>query len=230
MKTLNWILLVAILGSSIADGQENLYQYTNNNFRSAKVFNDTVDLANPNPKILNAAIFYLTNEIRLKNNRSELTYNPLLEKSATLHSNNMVKYNYFDHYNPRSKKLHDPNDRARFVGIYNPFLAENIAKGFVLDYIPNSLVYPEGPGIFLKTLRGKPLGPRTYLGVAEALMNSWMNSPHHKANILSKNAIQLGCGTTFYVLKDFNDMPSVMATQNFQLYEPIRSSKQKNNK
>ena len=223
-RTLKGILLIAVLSSNIGYGQEDLYQYTNDNFRSAKVFNDTVDLSNPDPKILNAAIFYLTNETRLKNDKTELKYNPLLEKSATLHSDNMVKYNFFDHFNPRSKKLHDPNDRARFVGIYNPYLAENIAKGFVLDYISDSPVYPAGRGIFLKTPNGKPIRTRTYLEVAETLMDAWMHSPHHRANILSRNAVQLGCGTTIYILNDFNDMPAVMATQNFQLYEPIRSS------
>ena len=150
-------------------------------------------------------------------------YEKKLEESATIHCNSMISEDFFDHINPKSKVLKTPNDRARFVGISNPFLAENIIETFVLQYTAGDPVYPGPKGVFRYKPDGEPIPPHTYLSLGEALIDAWMNSPHHRDNILSKKAIQLGCGTAFYRNKDFNDMPTVMATQNFQLYEKVRS-------
>ena len=49
-----------------------------------------------------------------------------------------------------------------------------------------------------------------------------MNSPAHRANILSDKGKELGCGAYLFFKKDFNDMPMFKATQNFQWFEPIQ--------
>jgi uncharacterized protein YkwD len=54
-----------------------------------------------------------------------------------------------------------------------------------------------------------------------------MNSPEHKKNILAPDALQLGCGTYFFQDPQFNDMPTFMATQNFQWYEKIKRLQEK---
>jgi uncharacterized protein YkwD len=53
-----------------------------------------------------------------------------------------------------------------------------------------------------------------------------MHSPEHKKNILSQDALELGCGTCFFTDAKFNDMPTFMATQNFQWYEKTRLQQQ----
>ena len=210
--------------SSIWSGknEDGYYSYTLDNFRDVEAFNETVDISNPDYPRLNAIIFYLTNEVRNKKKLPLLQYEEKLEECATLHSNSMVKYGFFDHINPKSKKMRNPNDRARFVGILNPYLAENIMETFVLQYKAGEPVFTGGTGVFRYKKDGDPIKPHTYLSLGEALLEGWMNSSHHKENILSKNALQLGCGTAFYLNKDFNDMPTVIATQNFQLYEAVR--------
>jgi uncharacterized protein YkwD len=205
--------------------QEEYYQYTLANFRDCKSFNDTIDCARPNSERLNAVIFYLTNEIRIKNGVKELAYHPKLEESARLHSNSMVSGHFFDHINPKSKKLREPNDRARYVGIANPFLAENIIEGFLIRYQQNEPVYYGGPGIFRYHPEDDPIKAHTYISLGESLMERWMNSSKHKANILSPQAVQLGCGTAFYQKEDFYEMPALLATQNFQFYEKIQNKK-----
>ena len=216
-------LTCAGLGLLISNNQENsYYSYTLDNFRNAEAFNETVDISNPDYPRLNAVIFYLTNEVRNKKKLPLLQYEKKLEESAILHSNSMVEYNFFDHINPKSKEMKTPNDRARLAGIINPYLAENIMETFVLQYKAGDPVFTGGKGIFRYKQDGDPIKPHTYLTLGKALLDGWMNSTHHKENILSKNALQLGCGTTFYLNKDFNDMPTVIATQNFQLYETAR--------
>jgi uncharacterized protein YkwD len=205
--------------------QTDYYSYSINNFKSNPLFSDTIDVQKPDLARLNAVIFYLTNEIRDKHNLKLLKYEPLLEKSATIHSGNMVNQNFFDHINPKSATYRAPDDRARFVGISNPFLAENIIESFMLQYKAGKQVYTGGKGIFKNKPNEQPIKAHTYLSLGESILKDWMNSPHHSSNILSKDAIQLGCGTAFFLKKDFNDMPSVMATQNFQLFEPVKKSK-----
>jgi uncharacterized protein YkwD len=206
--------------------QDDFYSFSNSNFRKNQSFNDTIDLKNPDLAKLNAVIFYLTNEIRNKHNLKVLKYEPLLEKSATLHSGNMVSQNFFDHINPKSLTYRAPDDRARFVGIVNPFLAENIIESFMLQYKAGKEVYTGGKGIFKNKPNEQPIKAHTYMSLGESILKDWMNSPHHRSNILSKDAIQLGCGTASFLKKDFNDMPTVMATQNFQLFEPVKKIKE----
>jgi len=200
------------------DEPKDNYSYTIKNFRNADIFLETIDISDPDYERLNAVIFYLTNEIRYKRKLKILDYEPLLEKSATLHSNNMLEMDFFDHVNKKSQKYKTPNDRAEAVGIANPSLAENIIETFVLQYTAGTPVYPGEKGIFRYDPEGKPIEPHSYLTLGEAMIKLWMSSPGHRKNILSPDAIQLGCGTVMYLKKDFNDMPTVLATQNFQLY------------
>lgn len=201
----------------------NLYNLNNGNFRTYHAFNDTIDTKHFQTEKLNAVVFYLTNEIRLKKKLTALEYSPLLEAMANLHSKDMVEKGFFAHTNPKIRKHREPVDRAKTVGISNPFPAENIIEAYILQYTSGNPVVPVSPGIFKKPGNAVHISPHTYLSLGEEMLRMWMNSPNHRKNILSKQALQLGCGCAFFVNKEFNSMPSIMATQNFQWYEPIRS-------
>ncbi len=222
--TCSGIILILLVFTRVC-AQEGYYNLTLSDFRENPSFNDTIDPEHPNSEILNAVLFYLTNEMRVKKKLPELIYSEHLEKSAQLHSVCMVEDDFFDHINPVSDKYKTPNDRAKAVGIVNPFLAENIVEGFVLKYKANDPVYYGGPGIFRYRPGEDPIRPHTYLSLGESLIDMWMHSPVHKANILSTNALQLGCGSAFFARKDFYDMPAVLATQNFQFYEAVQIAK-----
>lgn len=201
---------------------QSIYTKLNqNNFKNYQPFNEKIDVNNFKDTLLNAAIFYLTNEIRIKNNLSELEYCSALEKSAKLHSEMMVKNDFFSHTNKYNRKLKEPDDRARAVGISNPYLAENIVEGFLYAYKSGDKVTPAGPGIFLIPNTNKRLEAHTYLSLAQELLSIWMNSPGHKKNILAPDALQLGCGSKSYLIEDFNSMPGVKVTQNFQWFEKV---------
>jgi uncharacterized protein YkwD len=139
----------------------------------------------------------------------------------------MVKQGFFDHTNPKSKQFKTPDDRARFVGIVNPFIAENIIQSFILNYKAGDYLYTPAKGVFIRQSETIPIKPHTYLSLAESLLKDWMNSPGHRSNILSKSALQFGCGTAVFIKKDFNDMPSILATQNFQFFELVKTEKKK---
>ncbi len=210
----------------IGFSQSGYYSYDQDNFRNQALFMDTIAVQAPDLTRINAVLFYLTNAERIAQGLAPLTYHPKLEEAAQMHSNAMVHYKFFDHINQFSKPMELPDDRARLAGIYNPHLSENIIESFVLRYTPGQSVYTGAPGVFRLTPDGTPIAPHTYLSLGEQMLHDWMNSPPHRKNILSEKAVSLGCGTTLFLKTDFNDMPSVIATQNFQLLENVQAADQ----
>jgi uncharacterized protein YkwD len=208
----------------VAEAQSSYYSLSPDDFRTISAFNDTIDLENVDLVRINAILFYLTNETRKANGLNTLNYNPYLEECATLHSDNMIEKDFFDHINKRSRAYRTPEDRARSVGIQNPMLAENIIQAFLLRYTANKPVIPEGNYRFRYPDKSEPIKAHTYLSLGEKMMEEWMNSSGHRSNILHAKAVELGCGTAFYKDKD-NGMPMIMATQNFQLYYPVQVTK-----
>jgi uncharacterized protein YkwD len=107
----------------------------------------------------------------------------------------MAELNFFSH-SAQIKKRKEPEDRAKIAGITNPFIAENIAK--------------------------TPVDSQdTYLSLSKKIVTQWMNSPGHKSNILSKEALELGVGAFIIKEKEFN---YVYSTQNFQWYDLTKST------
>jgi uncharacterized protein YkwD len=196
--------------------------YTFENFRSGKIFSEDLDLEKPDILRIQAVLFFMTNEIRVKNKLLPLSCSSKLVQTAQMHAENMVKDDFFSHFDPRRPQLKTPNDRAIRNHIDNPFLAENIIEGYGLQYGSNKQVYLLGKGKFSYKPDGELLKPHTYLSLGEILMKRWMNSKEHRKNILSREALQLGCGIAFYIDAGFNDMPSCKAVQDFQWYQMVQ--------
>lgn len=197
-------------------------KFTPENYRQQKEFNETIDFNRPDLTRLNAVLFFATNEIRVKRKLKALEHSPELEAAAVVHSCDMIEHDFFNHFNPSDRKKKTPNDRAVLTGVTNPYIAENIAEEFGLEYKSGVNVYELGKGEFSYQPEGKPIPPRTYLSLAESLVERWMGSPEHRKNILSPDALQVGCGTCFFTDPEFNDMPTFLATQNFQWYEKTK--------
>lgn len=220
-----YIFSITGISGQSAWSPEYYNQYNLNTFRSFDPFHDTIDIKNFDHRLANAAVFYVTNEIRKKKKLLYIAYNKNLEVAAYFHSKSMATKLFFNHINRKDSKRKTPNDRAEMAGIENPYAAENIVEGFVLDYIANKNAYPRGKGQFSYKPEGNLIPVLTYINLAELLLDAWMHSPPHKANIVSKNNLQLGCGVALYIDHKFNDMPMVKATQLFQQYELIETKK-----
>lgn len=210
MKKAVYILILVLGISAISFAQrkwKNEYYttLTDETFRDFKAFKKPINLNKVDYKLIDAAVFFVTNEARIELGLSVLTYHPNLETMAWNHSISMAKKNFFDHYNKKDKKRYDPQDRAKLAGISNPSMAENISA-----------------------IGGQTFG--SYLALADHLVQGWLDSPPHRKTLLSETAVQLGCGTYFYdglwqknkaVYKQGNGF--WLATQNFQLFKPIVS-------
>jgi uncharacterized protein YkwD len=221
-----WLIITGLPGFSQIKWDKDFYLQVNlNNFRENKLFLEAIDFNNIDYPRLHAAIFYVTNEQRAKVELPFLNYAPELEIAAYNHSKNMVEDGFFSHSDHINPERETPNDRGLLAGISNPFVAENIAESFGLEYKANSTIYilDLKKPIFSYKPNGKPILPHTYLSFAEQVVYDWMHSEGHRKNIFSNDAISLGCGAYFYPDKNFYNMPKFKVTQNFQLFEVIKS-------
>ncbi|NJL13049.1 MAG: CAP domain-containing protein [Microscillaceae bacterium] len=181
------------LRSSGETWERSAYQtYTHQNFRESKAFSQKINPAAPNYALLNAALFFVSNEVRAKNGKAALGYAPALETAAWHHAKAMQEKGFFDHENPYDSQRANPTLRAQKAGVKNPFIAENIAQK---------------SGIFAH---------KTYLEIAEAFVNQWMNTPAQRDNLLSVKAIQLGTGI-------FPQGQEWFAVQCFQQHQTIQA-------
>lgn len=163
------------------------------NFRSNPLFNQKFVSSNADIPLLNAALFFMVNEQRAKAGRDLVKYHPACEIAAYNHSKSMVESDFFSHTNNKNRNRETTEKRGKLAGISNPSFAENIAYNY-------------------------PPSDATYLTVAELLIKQWMNSSGHKANILSDQALQAGCGA-------YANGNTVYATQVFQWFNFVKIDK-----
>lgn len=121
-----------------------------------------------NAEAIREAVLCLVNREREAHGESALTVNAKLTRAAQGHSEEMASGDYFSHYAPDGSS---PLDRMRATGyIYSPQLG-----------------YEVGENIAWGTL---------WLASPQSIVNSWMASPEHRANILDAGYRETGIGVS----------------------------------
>lgn len=164
-----------------ADSSKN--ENTNTNTTANKTTNnvDSSTKANDSTQFMaqvEQAIYKQVNEQRVKAGVAPLSYSDTMQKYARMKSEDMAKNNYFSHEN-KSGKL--TVDIMKADGVQYSAWGENIA------YIS---------------------GVSDPTELANMFMKNWMNSPGHRANILSPNFTSIGVGV-------YKQGDKVYATQEF---------------
>ena len=210
------VLLFIILAASINLAQD-YYSTSSKAFFEQGLADDTANLESLNLELLQAAIFHSTNLERSK--KRQFKYGKNLEKGASFHSSEMLNNGFFSHVNRKNKKYKTPSHRAEKFKAKYAGVGENILEEIALNYKDNSLYDSElenGGYVFYHHNNGEKVRELTYKELADKMVASWMHSPGHKANILSKNYTHLGVGV---VIKKTpygtDDLPTIFATQLF---------------
>ena len=131
-------------------------------------------------------VHVLINNERVSHGLTPLSWNSKIAQAALNHSNDMASRNYFEHNSPEG---HDFSWRYAQVG-------------FSCSVTYGNMIYGGGENImFLEGYYGVD-------AIAAETVNGWMNSPGHRANILTPHFQSQGIGT--------NDSGNqVYVTQNF---------------
>jgi uncharacterized protein YkwD len=198
MKNFNFLLFFMLI-PNISFCQslwkvEDYKKWDHRNFRQNQSFNEPFSISNPDYLLLDAALFFITNEERSKVGIPPMRYHKYLEVAAYNHSLKMATTGFFSHYNSIDVSRKSTGDRGKLAGITNPHIAENIAYNF-------------------------PKNGSTYMQVAALVIKQWMNSPGHKENILSKSGRQMGVGAYYiddkiYVTQAFQWFEDIIENPN----------------
>tara|TARA_X000001036_G_scaffold434261_1_gene473334 strand:- start:971 stop:1525 length:555 start_codon:yes stop_codon:yes gene_type:complete len=116
-----------------------------------------------------------TNKIRNEQELTDLVQDEEMDVLATLHSKNMIDYDFFDHTDHQGKS---PSDRASDLNYGYSRLAENIG------YVP-----------WVQNVSGCG-DTRSAETIAECVVEGWKNSPGHYANMIG-DYVELGVGVAF---------------------------------
>jgi uncharacterized protein YkwD len=162
--------------SNTPDNATNSSKWTDNDYKTYSTqqflklpqIQNKVNADNLDQELLDACIYYLTNEKRTKNNRAPFKHSSSLRKSSDMHSEDMARDNFYSHINSKDGSKRDPGVRMARFGVGQGPMAENIAK--------------------------VPYNGLSYLELAKEFVDMWMASPGHRKNILSKDFRYLGCG------------------------------------
>jgi uncharacterized protein YkwD len=126
-------------------------------------------------------VYVLTNQVRRKYHLSPLDRDNALVTTARAHSDDMLRRHFFSHVNPDGK-----NPQQRIAPAYARTLAragENIWSGHGYDYSDSKLM-------------------------ARIIVDSWISSPGHRANLLNPHYTHMGVGVSVLGKE-------IRATQNF---------------
>jgi len=199
-KTLFSTIILLFTGVAICTAQSYNKYYTNTSttdLLADVILQESVDGKLINIHLLNAVVFHLTNTERSNSSLPLFEFNNNLYQSAQLHSDKMIKQQFFDHVNKHKKKWREPKDRILHFEPNYTALGENIVENNLLNYKGTVLNYrikesENGELVYLDK-EGDIIEFSTYLELADRLMQQWMNSKPHRENILNKSFSLLGC-------------------------------------
>ena len=168
--------------------------------------------------LLDAAIFWATNTEREKHGLKPLEYHHKLRQMANLHSCQMRLHRFFSHENPhetRYKTLTDRLESAKDDGFkgFTTF-GENIAYSPTLKGLGTFTMRTENNTLRYFDVNGNQLFICTCREFAQSVVNGWMHSPGHRANILDADYEFMACGSAGMLQKD-TYLPYYYLTQNF---------------
>jgi uncharacterized protein YkwD len=223
-----FLLLVAgVFVSAQADGlwDESMYErFTCEEFSRYGPSGMEIDFTGIDYPLLHAALFYETNRRRNEHGVHAFFHSIALERASFLHSRDMVERGFFSHENPYDPERRTPLLRMAFFGVNNGYVAENITEAFGIRYEPGSpVIVPDAEGAEFRDYgTGKVIKPHTYRSFAVSVVESWMQSPPHRANILDPKLRYLGCGASHYRNASFYGMDQFKVTQNFCSENPLK--------
>ncbi|RIW15798.1 CAP domain-containing protein [Algoriphagus lacus] len=209
--------LISFLTQAQNQASSSYQQYNQTNFYKIEALYNAVDFDQVDYPLLQAAIFFVTNEERIKAGLKPFEKQIPIEKVAQGHAEDMVKYGFYSHTSKiRIKRT--VLDRLHLEGINPVHYGENICSTYGLQYQTGRKVnppYPSGQFTYAFTSKREVIPPHTYISFARSVVKLWMDSPNHRINILNPNFTMLGCGVKVYREKNFYNMPYFMAVQNF---------------
>lgn len=192
-----FLMLFFSFNSAFSQVIPNYYEMSLSEFQQLTILDEVIDVRNPNNALLDAALFHFTNAQRLAHNLPLFIYSPILHKSSVGHSEAMINQHFYSHENPYNPTVKTLPDRVFSQSKLFRQLAENIAEHDIISTKNNLFcILPPKNGTdytYIDCDTKKHLPMQTYSTFAQNVIMGWMNSPHHRDNILDIRLKALGC-------------------------------------
>lgn len=156
---------------------------------------ETINHAGFDRELMARAIFHETNRVRANLGLRPFGIFPKLDEAADLEAAVGKVYQPPSHTNP-FPMIGTPMARVKYVGLKPGQVAENIALLPVHDIGLNvgvGVTVREGRRQFVHPGTHEELKPSTYRKFAATVVQGWMESPPHRANIVNPVLRYLGC-------------------------------------
>lgn len=222
---MNWWLLLKIGHClTVLTSTSDRYLLKDDVFFAIPDSHQRIDLANPDTLLLDLSLFHATNEARRKAGLPVLQYDHSLSKAASGHARFMIRNDVYGHEN--YYQLAELNTMKRVQRQNRHFyrVAENIGQYQTVD-TPEwfSVRYNarEHRYVFFNSETGQLYQPYTYAQFARYALSQWVNSPHHRENLLNPLYTHVGCAGRLSVdpfLK--REGPYGRLVQNFGSFRP----------
>ncbi len=228
-STLSLLLLVPVMAFAAPFGPtpsafpDNYYaNFDWDTFEQWHVANEKIDPNKVDYNLLQAAIFFYTNQYRVSKRLKPVEFQPNLGNAAMYHTKEMGDKRFYDHVNRKDRTMRTAMDRAQKFGYSGGAIGENLALEFVLNYKAESSYWHERSANTIKYYYGdsghnKGYVPQhTYLSLGKSIVQAWINSPGHRENLLHKEFKYLGVGVYLEPETQGNtNIPRIFAAQVF---------------
>ena len=195
---MKYLLFLLFLSNYLLAQSKGYYDLSSSEFLNQPAVNQPIDARNPDNFLLDAAIFHATNEQRLKYNLRIFTYHLPLHEATIGHSEAMIAQDFYSHINANSATNRNLQNRVENQTHEFRAMGENIAQHDILETgtNPKFCFQPpknKGDYFFVDCITKKPLFMMTYAVLARSIVSGWMNSPHHRENILNPQYTKMAC-------------------------------------
>ena len=179
-----WIIvsIVVLLGTAVAIGNSGIL--SNDLFSEP---NTTKEERKMSAEEIAFDIHYEVNEVRKLHGLKPLSWSSTITEIAKKHSQDMNERNYLSHISPEGEDVADRYEQANFV------CKKELSNGDILKGGENlaEISYPDD-----------------LTGMGSRIVQSWMDSPSHKQNLLFKEYGREGIGVvisgeTLYITQNF---------------------------
>lgn len=199
-------------GHAPAGEDADYYQLSREEFFQLQEVQEAIEPGKLDQQLLEAAVFFASNEARSDYNQPVFLHAPSLQRAATRHAGYLKKIGQLEHFNRQERTQRKMGDRVQQAGGDFEAVAENLERIHLLELGKNNLYYLNKQGQAVDK-NGHPLRKLSYAEAARAAVKNWLQSKGHRANLLGKYAY-LGVGASEVVWSE-KGIPQVYLVQNF---------------
>ncbi len=194
------------------NSEPNYYALGSEEFFNLEILSQKIEIEDLDRELLEAAIFFASNEARTSENEKPLHFNKHLKKAARFHVDYLEDKKIVDHLNRHNRKYREPKDRIQKFGGNFRSTSENLALIATLNLAEGGQYFENSKGEKVNR-DNEPLEALTYSELARKVVDGWMNSAGHRKNLLG-NYTHLGCGVS-KISFDKDGIPEIYFAQNF---------------